>query len=128
MLASSILVMTTLGTSAPAVAQRLGGGSTPEVSIVRIVGALVICLLVALLAILYLKHRTGGAIPPMFRRLIKTDPEIDVREVRRLTVQHSIGLIRHGGQEYLLLLSPGDSLVLRERSIDDRGTEEEPRS
>lgn len=107
-----------LAASAAAAAQRLGGGSAPEVSIVRIVGALIVCLIVAFLAIFYLKHRSGGSAQPMFRGLIKTNPEIDVREVRRLTVQHSLGLVRHQDQEYLLLLSPGDSLVLSERRVE----------
>lgn len=106
-----------LALSAPAAAQRLGGGGAPEVPIVRIVGALFLCLLVAALAILYLRHRAGGAMPAMFGRLIKADPEIDVREVRRLTVQHSIGLVRHAGQDYLLLLSPGDGLLLDRRPV-----------
>lgn len=100
-------------------AQSLGGGASPEVSLVRMVGALFVCLLLAFLAILYLKRRTGGALPPIFSRLVTTHPEIEVREVRRISVQHSVGLIRHGGEEYLLLLSPGDSLVLNRRPVGD---------
>lgn len=104
--------------AAPVHAQRLGGGSTPEVSVVRIIGALVLCLFIAGLAILYLRQRQGKGFPPAFSRLIHANPQIDVREVRRLTVQHSLGLIRHDGHEYLLLLSPGDSILLRERPVE----------
>lgn len=108
--------------SSQVMAQRLGTGSAPEVSIVRTIGALIVCLLIAGLAILYLKHRSGARLP-MFNRLIKAHPELDVRELRRLTVQHSLALVRHGGHEYLLVLSPGDTLLLSDRPVGD-GTEE----
>lgn len=117
------LALGCLGT--PGFAQRLGGGSASEVSVVRVVGALILCLFVAVLAILFLRHRQGKGFPPAFGKLIRTHPEIDVREVRRLTVQHSVGLIRHDDREYLLLLSPGDSLLLRERAVAP-GVEEAP--
>lgn len=84
----------------------------------RIVGALILCLVIAALAILYLRQRQGKSFPLAFSRLIQTNPQIDVREVRRLTVQHSVGLIRHDGRDYLLLLSPGDSLLLREIVVE----------
>ncbi len=103
---------------APLAAQQLGGGGSPGVSIVRLTGALVLCLVVALLAILYLKHRGGGGAPPFLRRLVQSDPLIEVCEVRRLTVQHSIGLIRYDGDEYLLLLTPGEGQLLGKKPVD----------
>lgn len=106
---------------APLLAQQLGGGSAPEVSIVRMLGALFICLLLAFLAILYLKHRSGSPIAFKLGRLVTTTSEIEVRETRRLTVQHSVSLVRHQGRDYLLLLSPGDSLLLMESEASGAG-------
>ena len=103
------------GVPLPLFAQQLGGGSSPEVSIVRLVGALIVCLLLALLAILFLKHRSGGAIAFKLGRLVSTSSEIEVRETRRLTVQHHLSLVRYSGRDFLLLLSPGNSVVLSER-------------
>ena len=112
---------------APLLAQQLGGGSSPEVSIVRIVGALIICLLLAFLAIIYLKHRSGGPIAFKLGRLVSATSEIEVRETRRLTVQHHLSLVRCSGREFLLLLSPGDSLLLSERELPAADDEVEVR-
>ena len=108
---------------APLAAQQLGGGGSPDVSIVRIVGALILCLVMALLAILYLKHRAGGRTPLFLRRLVHAEPLIDVCEVRRLTVQHSVSLIRFRGDEYLLLLTPGDGQVLSKEKVEPHASE-----
>lgn len=122
----AMVALGALLTPAPLVAQQLGGGGSPDVSIVRIVGALVLCLVMALLAILYLKYRSGAGTPPFLRRLVQAEPLIDVREVRRLTVQHSISIIRHRGEEYLLLLTPGDGQILARTKVDVEGDEGAP--
>lgn len=97
-----------------AMAQRLGGGAAPEFPIVRLILALLACLAIGLLAILFLKHRSGASLSPSFRKLLHADGAIEVLETRRISVQHSLCLVRHGSKEYLLALSPGETLVLRE--------------
>lgn len=123
---SLTLIFAAMVGPAPLYAQQLGGGGAPEVSIVRIVGALFICLLLAVLAIFYLKHRSGRPIAFKLGGLVGASGEVEVRETRRLTVHHHVSLVRHAGREYLLLLSPGDSLLLGER--DAPGTSAEGRT
>lgn len=111
----------------PVAAQQLGGGGSPEVSIVRVIGSLLLCLIVAGLAIFYLRLRQGrGVAIPSFARLVQTSPEIDVKEVRRLTVQHSVCLVRHGAREYLIVLSPASVTVLNEQDVTAVNIEGEP--
>lgn len=114
---SALLLSTPL--SSVAMAQQLGGGAAPEVSLVRMIGALFVCLLLAGLVILYLRHRTGSPSAPILRRLMNNSPEIEVREFRRLTVQHSLALIRHSGREWLLVLSPADTQVLNDLAVKE---------
>lgn len=89
---------------------RLGGGGGLDVPVLRILAALLLCLMAATAAILLLRRRAeGGA---WLKRLATTPRAIDVVEVRRLGTHADIGLVRHGGAEYLLLLQSGGALVL----------------
>lgn len=107
-----------------AMAQRLGGGTAPEFPVVRIILALLACLAIGLLAILFLRHRSGAALSPSLRKLLQSQGTIEVLETRRLSVQHSLCLVRHGGKEYLLVLSPSDTLVLNEQASPTDSTAE----
>ena len=115
------LALAALAIPSPLLAQQLGGGGAPEVSIVRIAGALFICLALAFLAILYLKHRSGAPIAFRLGRLVNSQGEIEVVETRRLSVHHQVSLIRHQGRDYLLLLSPGEGLLLHEGKAGSEG-------
>lgn len=95
-------------------AGRLGGGGAPNIPVLRILAALLLCLMVATLVILLLRRRGGavGAGGTWLARLSPAPRAIDVVEVRRLGTHADIGLVRHGGAEYLLLLQSGRALIL----------------
>ena len=105
--------------SAPALASgRLGGGEELGVSLGRIVGALLVCLLVAGLAVLVLRQRAGKGDLHLFAAALKARPRaLDVVETRRLSQHADICLIRHAGREYLLLLMAGSARILSDSSV-----------
>ena len=98
---------------------RLGGGEPLSVSLGRIVGALVICIMVALLAALLIRQRGGKVdLAALFARMELRRPRaIEVVETRRLSPHADICLVRHDGQEFLLLLLAGGAKILRERAV-----------
>ncbi len=91
----------------------LGGGEPLEVSLGRIVAALLISLIVAGLAVFAIRQR-GGRIDLGRLRLPARAASIEVVETRRVSQHADICLIRHRGNEYLLLLMAGDARVLSE--------------
>jgi len=100
---------------------RLGSGSAVDIPVGRIVIAFLICVGIAFLAILLIRQRMGrNDLSGWVRRIGARSGAIDVVEVRRLSVQSEIGLVRHDGREYLLLLQGNSSRVLREREIADQ--------
>ena len=97
---------------------RLGGGGAVDVPVGRIIVAFVFCALIAFLAILLIRQRTGRSdIAGWLRRVTPGRGAIEVVEVRRLTMYADIGLIRHAGREYLLVLQAGSNTVLCERDV-----------
>lgn len=102
-----------------AAATRLGGGGAPDIPVARIVLAFLLCIAVAALAILLLRQR--GAPLAWRRRLGDAGGAIEIGEVRRLTLHADIGVVRHGGREYLLLVQAGAASVLRERDVEGTG-------
>lgn len=106
--------------AAPALAGggRLGGGQPLEVSLGRIVAALVICIIIAVLAALLIRQRAGKIdLYALFGRLQSRPRAIDVVETRRLSPHADICVVRHSGREYLLLLLAGDARVLSEQPV-----------
>lgn len=103
--------------AAPALAGgRLGGGEPLDVSLGRIVAALVICLIVAFLAVLLVRQRSGKVdLAAWFSRLEVRKRAIQVVETRRLSPHADICVVHHDEREYLLLLMASDARVLRER-------------
>jgi hypothetical protein len=96
-------------------AQRLGGGEPLGVSLGRIVTALIICIMIALLAALLIRQRSGKMdLAALFGRMELRPREIQVVETRRLSPHADICLVRHRGEEYLLLLLAGKASVLRQ--------------
>ena len=94
-------------------AQALGGQGAPDVSLVRVFLALLFCLIVAALAILFAKYRLGGGMPPLITRMNARDGRIRLVETRRIGPQSELSVVECDGEEYLLLLSPGGPLLLR---------------
>jgi hypothetical protein len=105
-------------------AGRLGGGQPLEVSLGRIVAALVICVVVAVLAVLLLRQRSGRIdLRGLFSRLELRTRVVEVVETRRLSLHGDICVVRHAGREYLLIVMAGSARVLREQAIGDSALE-----
>lgn len=104
---------------------RLGGGQPLEVSFGRIVSALVICIIIAVLAVLLIRQR-GGKIDlrALLERFQARPRAVEVIETRRLSQHADICLVRHGGREYLLLLLAGDARILNDRVAESRADSE----
>jgi len=106
----------------PAAAQHLGGGGTLDVSLTRIVTALILCLMVAAFAVLLLK-RSGGKIDlAAIRRTfvsLPTQRRIEIVETRRASQYADICLLRCDGREYLILCAPQQQTVLREQAVSE---------
>ena len=113
------LLSALLPTSAAlASAHRLGGGGELGVSLGRVVAALLICIMVAALAALLIRQRTGHRdLGRLFSRLELRTRAIEVLETRRLSAHADICLVRHAGKAYLLLLMAGAAQVLSETSL-----------
>jgi hypothetical protein len=109
-----------LGAS-PALAQagRLGGGGGGvDVSLTRIVTALILCLMLAALAVLLLK-RSGGkvdlpALRGLFARMPVAARRIEVIETRRVSQHAEVCLLRCDGRDYLILCAQQQQTVLRD--------------
>jgi hypothetical protein len=104
---------------------RLGGGQPLEVSLGRIVSALVICIIVTVLAVLLIRQRGGKMdLQAFFGRFQVRPRAVEVVETRRLSQNADICLVRHCGREYLLLLLAGDARILSEQAVHDRADSE----
>jgi hypothetical protein len=113
--AGAALLAATPALAAPG---RLGGGQPLEVSLGRIVAALVICIIVAVLAALLIRQRAGKIdLYALFGRLQSRPRAIEVVETRRLSPHADICVVRHSGREYLLLLLAGDARILSEQPV-----------
>lgn len=109
-----------LAAASPALAQagRLGGGGSVDVSLTRIITALILCLMLAALAALLLK-RSGGKIDvPALRGLFAQMPvaprRIQVIETRRVSQYADVCLLRCDGRDYLILSAQQQQTVLRD--------------
>lgn len=98
---------------------RLGGGGDLDVSLGRIVAALVVSIIVAVLAALLIRQRRGRSdLRTLFARFELRPRAIEVVETRRLSPHADICVVRHGGRQYLLLLMAGASQLLSESSAE----------
>lgn len=111
--------------SSAARAQQLGGDASADVSFVRVFLALVICLILAALAILLVRQRLGGRGAPLLPRLTARQGRVAVVETRRLSPQAELALVEFDSTEFLLLIAPGGPLVLKERPVADRAEPED---
>lgn len=91
---------------------RLGGGAAFDVSSTRIVGALLLCLMLAALAAVLLK-RGGGRLVPTGWMAARGGRRIAVVESRRVSPHADLCLLRCDDREYLVLSSAAGQQVLR---------------
>ena len=105
------------GAATPAMAQHLGGGEAPEVSVVRIGAALVGCL-VAAIGLVVMKKRgmvsgtIAGSLSAWVGALAKPG-RVTVLEARRISAHADLCLVRCDNEEFLLLCGPAGTTVLR---------------
>ena len=95
------LVLTLLLGAAPALAQRLGQGTGTEVPVWRVLGALALCLALAVAAAYLLRRRLGGSLPLTMGR----SRRLQLIETLRLSHQVDICLISCDGAELLVAAS-----------------------
>jgi flagellar biogenesis protein FliO len=88
--------------AAPAGAQRLGQGTGTEVPIWRVLGALALCLALAVAAAYFLRRRLGGSMPLTMGRARR----LQVIETLRLSHQVDICLVACDGAEFLVAAAP----------------------
>ncbi|MEO1045894.1 MAG: hypothetical protein AAFX04_10675 [Pseudomonadota bacterium] len=104
-----------------ALGQQLGGGAAPDIPVLRVVLALVLCLIVAIGVILWLRRRHGhaGGKMPLAGFLRDSDAAtgLNIVETRRLNAHYDSCVIRHNDREYLLLLGPQDAKILSDQPV-----------
>jgi hypothetical protein len=88
---------------------RLGGGAALDISLTRIVVALLVCLTLAALAALLLRRSGGRIVLPL-----RADRRIAVIESRRISPHADLCLLRCDGHDYLILSSAAGQQVLRQ--------------
>lgn len=94
----------------PAVAQRLGQGTGTDISIWRVILAMLFCLALGGAAIFVLRRRFRGVRPRAFGR----DRRLHLVENIRLSHQVDLCIVSRDGHEYLIVASPqGVTLVDR---------------
>lgn len=114
------LVLGVLGTTPlPALAQKLGGGTDPEISLVRIIAALVLCSGVAVAAALTISKRglpqglsSAGWLAKLQRR-----SRLTVIEARRLSPHADLCIVRCDDREYVLTCAQGEVRILAENEV-----------
>jgi flagellar biogenesis protein FliO len=114
------LLTVSLTISSAADAQRLGGAADTDISMVRIFLTLFFCLIVAAFAVFLIRQRYGGRMPAMFTRIGSTTARLRLIESRRIAPQSDLCLIECDDREFLLLISPGNALVLKEQPATGR--------
>lgn len=108
-------------------AARLGGGGSVDVPVFRIIVAFLFCVVIAVLAILFIRHRTGhGALPDWLRRVAPGKGVIEIVEVRRVSLHADAAVLRHAGREYLVMLQAGATTILNERDVAASGGDATP--
>ncbi|AHE55641.1 hypothetical protein [Sphingomonas sanxanigenens] len=109
--------------AADAAAARPIIADEPGISAWRVVGALLVCVVIAIVAALALRARMGGGgqilLRPAQRRL-------QLIETIRLTPTSSLALVRHDARELLILTGPQGAWVLAPGSTPDAGSEASP--
>lgn len=100
-------------------ATKLGGGGGLDLSLTRIVLSLLLCLGIAISAIVILKRNGGrmnaGALRGLLAKGLPSEARIRVIESRRISAHADVCLIRCDEMEYLVLSSAQQQQLLREQ-------------
>lgn len=97
-------------------AAHLGGGAAEtDISIGRVLASLILCLGVAV-AIIVLMRGRGARFLTLTKLARQPAGDIEVVQTRKVSSHADISLVRHDGQEYLLLLQAGSARLLRQTS------------
>lgn len=94
---------------APALAQRLGQGTGAEVPVWRVLGALLLCLALAVAAAYILRRRMNGVMP---RSLRGAERRLQLVETMRLSHQVDLCIVRCDGRELLVAATPHGATAL----------------
>lgn len=119
-----------LNCAAPALGSphRLGGGGGGvEVSLTRIIMALVLGTMLAVLAALLIRRSGGRPDLKALRRLFTSLPSmrrIQVIESRRVSQHADLCLVRCDGTEYLILTSAQQQQIVRTSALPDAPLED----
>jgi flagellar biogenesis protein FliO len=96
--------------AAPALAQRIGQGTGTEVPVWRVLGALALCLGLALAAAFVLRRRLGGPLPLAMGRARR----LQLVETVRLGPQVHLCLVSCDGTEFLVAASAQGATTIRQ--------------
>jgi len=113
--ATTVLVATLA--ASPAWGQHLAGGASPDVSIIRVIMALVVSLIAGAGLVLmqrrYPMQKGPKQILAALAEGMARERRIDVIEARRISAHADLCLVRCDADEYLILSGPAGSTVLR---------------
>lgn len=91
----------------PLLAQRLGQGEDPGISLLRIFGALLLCLALGMAAILVIRARTGGRLPQFVKWKVRDDARLKLVESVRAGPGTNAALVRVDEHEFLVISNQG---------------------
>ncbi|KPF52070.1 hypothetical protein IP65_17925 [Novosphingobium sp. AAP1] len=98
-------------------AQQLGGGGSPNISLLRVLISLLVALACAFGLALFLRARMGQHPAPaslgQWLSRMGTSRRIEVVEARRVSAYADLCLVRNEGEEWLLACGPAGITVLR---------------
>lgn len=114
-----------------AMAQRLGGGASPEISVWRVVLALAVSLTVGIAALYLVRGRAKNGKPLRIGSFLKLKTNEDhamlrVIERQRLSAQTEIILLRCKDQEYLVMSGTAHTSLLANYPAAGQNRKTEP--
>lgn len=98
-----------------------GGGGAPDVSLIRVVAALALCLAVAFAAALLLRRRGVLSERPQWWALLgkaAIPARLAIVESRRISQHADLCLVRCDGIDYLILSGPAQAQLLLQRPTE----------
>lgn len=102
-------------------AQQLGGGGSPDISLLRVLISLLVALACTFGLVLFVRARMGQNPAPanlaQWVRQVGTSRRIEVVEARRVSAHADLCLVRNEGEEWLLACGPAGITVLRHGAV-----------
>jgi flagellar protein FliO/FliZ len=112
------LVLAAIAFAAPsALAQTLGGASDDDISLWRVGGALLLCMVIAVAAAFVLRARMGGG--ELLSFVSKRQGRLRLVETLRLGQRSSLLIVACDGKEMLLLSNEQASQVIRDLTTQE---------